>query len=103
MSDATPTAQPAPTPNYSNAPTFDAGGGPNLKIILFALVVLIPIAMVGYVYWSSASAGGIRELPDGYKLVDLKAMGDVLWAVDLGGIFRLANGTWTLTEMEDLA
>ena len=81
MSDATPTTpaqssaqSPAPTPNYSTAPAFDAGGGPNLKIILFALVVLIPIALVGYVYYTSLATGQIRELPDGYKLVNLKAM-----------------------------
>lgn len=35
-------------------------------------------------------------------LLHLVVKGSVLWAVDLDGIFRYANGTWTLTELSDL-
>ncbi|PWJ16571.1 hypothetical protein [Jannaschia seohaensis] len=33
----------------------------------------------------------------------LMVTGEVLWAIDLEGIFRFTKGKWTLTELEDLA
>ncbi len=56
----------------AHRPTGD--GGAALRIILFALIVMVPVGALGYVYWDFQRSGGIKELPDGYKLVDLKAM-----------------------------
>ncbi|MEL7239285.1 MAG: hypothetical protein AAGK78_10515, partial [Planctomycetota bacterium] len=76
MPDATaraPRSPAATTASYAK-PTFEAAGGPNLRVIIFALVVLVPVALLGYVYWQATVSGGVRELPDGYKSVDLRQM-----------------------------
>lgn len=68
MSDSTATSAARP------APAFQASEGFNFRILLFALVVLVPVLALGWIYWQNASSGGIRDLPDGYKLVDFKSM-----------------------------
>ena len=65
-------APPRPAARQFSAPA--ASGGAGLRILLFALIVLVPVVALGYVYWDFQRSGGIKELPDGYKLVDLKAM-----------------------------
>ena len=52
-----------------------AGGG-WARMALFALVVLVPVAALGYVYYDFKATGGIRETDQGVKVVDLKAMSD---------------------------
>jgi hypothetical protein len=47
-----------------------------VKLALFALVVLLPVAALAWVYYDFKSTGGIRQGVDGYKIVDLKAMSD---------------------------
>jgi hypothetical protein len=37
-----------------------------------------------------------------FGLIQLISTGNVLWAIDTEGVFRLANGTWTLTEIEEI-
>ena len=46
----------------------------NVRMIVFAAVVLALVAFPAYWYLSVALTGGIRERGDGWKEVDLKAM-----------------------------
>ena len=46
----------------------------NLRAIVFVLVVLAPLAAVGWIYFQTAFSSGIREAGDGYLWVDLQKM-----------------------------
>ena len=48
----------------------------NVRMIVFAAVVLAILAFPVYWYLSVAMTGGIRDAGNGYKEVDLKAMSD---------------------------
>jgi hypothetical protein len=48
----------------------------NVRMIVFAAVVLAILAFPVYWYLSIAMTGGIRDAGNGYKEVDLKAMSD---------------------------
>ena len=63
-----------PTTHAPTAPARPKTGGGGLRIALFALIVLAPVAVLGYVYYDFQRTGGIQEMADGYKLVDLRAM-----------------------------
>lgn len=89
--DATPTTPTPATPASPRSfgapkPAGVVGAGPNLRIVLFALIILVPVAALGYVYWDFQRSGGIQQLPDGYKLVDLKAMSTFVFDQENGTI-----------------
>ena len=46
----------------------------NLRMIVFAAAILLPIGCVVYAYLESAITGGIKDVGHGFKEVDLKAM-----------------------------
>ncbi len=60
-----------PTATSDTAPV---SGGSIARVALLVLIVLVPLGALGYIYWDFQRTGGIQALPDGYKLVDLKAM-----------------------------
>ncbi len=46
----------------------------NLRLIAFILIVLIPLAGLGWIYFKTAFGSGVVELDDGYTWVDLQKM-----------------------------
>ena len=108
-----PAPEPAPAPARSFAPPASAaaaaggfGGGAIARIALFAMIVLVPVAALGYVYWDFQRSGGIKELADGTKLVDLKAMSTFSFDQENGTVedvpekFRALDGEKVLLEGE---
>lgn len=75
--DAAPAANPLPslTPLRQRI---------NFRILFFAAALLLVIGYPAYVYLESMWTGGIRELPDGVKQVDLKAMSTFVFDQSFG-------------------
>src|SRR4051812_34083725 len=46
----------------------------NVRMIVFAAIVLLLVGFPLYVYVDSAVTGGIKDIGNGFKQVDLKAM-----------------------------
>ena len=46
----------------------------NVRMIVLAAIVLVPLGIATYIYLSVALTGGIRDAGNGYKEVDLKSM-----------------------------
>jgi hypothetical protein len=61
------TTAPAPSPTAAKP-------GFNARAMLFLLVVTVPVIALGFVFYDAATGTGIKELPDGYKSVDLQRM-----------------------------
>ncbi|CAN5551100.1 hypothetical protein BH09PLA1_BH09PLA1_31060 [soil metagenome] len=70
--DRTETREPVRTP----APKPPTRSGPRItpQMIVFALLILGIFGGLGYVYLDSAISGGIKDIGNGFKQVDLKAM-----------------------------
>lgn len=46
----------------------------NARMLIFGVVMMLPIGYIVYDFLDSVITGGIKDLGNGYKLVDLKAM-----------------------------
>ena len=46
----------------------------NARMIIFGVVMMMPIGYIVYDFLESVITGGIKDMGNGYKLVDLKAM-----------------------------
>ncbi len=46
----------------------------NARMLIFGLVMLMPIGYIVYDFLDSVITGGIKDIGNGFKLVDLKAM-----------------------------
>ena len=46
----------------------------NARMIIFGVVMMLPIGYIVYDFLESVITGGIKDIGNGYKLVDLKAM-----------------------------
>jgi hypothetical protein len=46
----------------------------NARMLIFGLVMLLPIGYIVYDFLEEVITGGIKDIGNGYKLVDLKAM-----------------------------
>ncbi len=62
------------TPASPSTEKVDRTGGLSGRAILFALVLLVPVVALGYVFYDVSTTGGIKQLPNGYKFVELQAM-----------------------------
>ena len=100
-------AAPPPPARSFAAPAKPVGnGGAIARIALFAMIVLVPVAALGYVYWDFQRSGGIKEMADGTKLVDLKAMSTFSFDQENGTVedvpekFRALDGEKVLLEGE---
>lgn len=58
----------------------------NLRMILFAAVVLLLVGYPVYIYLDSAISGGIKSIGGGVKQVDLKAMSDFAFDQNNGAL-----------------
>lgn len=92
---ATPVARPAANSgNQSAAPPAPAASPAarktplweriNFRILFFAAVLAAVIGYPVYVYLESVLTGGVRELPDGLKQVDLKSMSSFVFDQQFG-------------------
>lgn len=78
----------------------------NARIVVFAALVALAIGYPVYVYIESMWTGGIRDLPDGVKKVDLKMMSSFVFDQSAGTIddvpqrFRELDGQKVLLEGE---
>jgi hypothetical protein len=61
----------SPTPNTRPSSLLDKI---NLRMIIFAGVVLVLVGFPVYIYLESAITGGVKDVGNGFKEVDLKAM-----------------------------
>jgi hypothetical protein len=46
----------------------------NARMLIFGVVMMLPIGYIVYDFLDSVISGGIKDMGNGYKLVDLKAM-----------------------------
>jgi hypothetical protein len=46
----------------------------NARMIIFGVVMMLPVGYIVYDFLESVITGGIKDIGNGYKLVDLKAM-----------------------------
>src|SRR5690349_13252079 len=66
MSSAISTATPARSTSFLDRINF--------RMIIFAAVVIVLVGFPMYVYLESAITGGVKDVGNGFKEVDLKAM-----------------------------
>jgi hypothetical protein len=73
---STPTAAKAPLqPSYKRRPPkVPFSERFNIRMLVFGLVMLMPIGYIVYDFLDQVITGGIKDIGNGYKLVDLKAM-----------------------------
>ncbi|MEM1013438.1 MAG: hypothetical protein AAGI46_14600 [Planctomycetota bacterium] len=83
-----------------------AAGGVSARAVIFAIVLLLPVALLAWVFYDVSTTGGIKKLPDGTTFVELQAMSTFSFDQEDGTIedvpekYRLLDGERVVLEGE---